>query len=429
MAYLQARAGIARSGVTYAGWTPPSVKCTINGTDRTSVVLRENWKLTMRADGAPATFEFQTKTITPVLGQDVRVYFATPNDYLFAGTLLQRQSEPQADTSTLLKWQCTAVDYQWLLNRYDQVLRKYVNRGVGTIAADLLASYTNGGFRVGYCPSSLGNLDMTFRFDTVWGALQRLAKAVDAFLELTPERIVNIYQTYPEAALATVTQATVLQKSGLFADDLTQVRTRTIFEGIASQATAAVNAGASTIPVADLSPFSASGGTVRHDVSLITYSGIDTASRALTGCSGILDDIAVNDEIAVIATDVDASATTALATTLGGGLSGQATHYLKDGRLSLAEATARAAADTSRLGGALQDTSFTYKTPQRYVRAGRSVTLNITAPLTLSGTGTLQVVTLEPYGAIGGTLFEARQKVHVSTFTRTLTDLLKQLPG
>jgi hypothetical protein len=198
---------------------------------------------------------------------------------------------------------------------------------------------------------------------------------------------------------------------------------------MASQASAAVHAGASTIPVSDLSPFSASGGTVRHDVSLITYSGIDTASSTLTGCSGILDDIAVNDEIAVIATDVDASATTALATTLGGGLSGQATHYLKDGRLSLAEATARAAADTSRLGGALQETSFTYKTPQRYVRAGRSVTLNITAPLTLSGTGTLQVVTLEPYGAIGGTLFEARQKVHVSTFTRTLTDLLKQLPG
>lgn len=432
MAYLQSRSGIARSGVTHCGWTPPSVQVTIGGTDRTALVLRESWSLTMRADGNPSTFAFRVKTITPAEGQDVVVTYATPNDYLFAGTLLQVNASPEAPDSALVIYDCVAVGYQWLLNRYDLVLKRYVNRGVGTIVADILATYTNGGFRVGYCPESLGNLDMEFTFETVFAALQRIAASKNAVVEITPGRIINLFQTYPEAALATVTEASIHQgPSYPFTSrgDLTQVRTRTLFEGQGSEASAAVTAGAATLPLTTLAPFSAAGGFARHRTSFITYTGIDTATSSLTGCSGILDDIAQNEEVNLIVEAEDSGAQTALATLLGGGLSGQATHYLQDRRYSLTEATARADADISTFGGSLQEATFTYKTPQRYVRAGRSVTLAVTSPLSVSGTFTLQSVELTPRDQFSGSNFDVWQTVVAAGFTRSLTDILKQLRG
>jgi len=431
MAYLQSRSNIARSGVTYCGWTPPSVAVTIGGTTRSSSVLTGGATLTTRADGTPPTFRFTTKNITPVVGQDVKVAFATPDDYLFGGTILQREISPfSSDTGDAL-WDCVAVGYQWLLDRYDYVLAQYESTGVDTIVADILYRFTNGGFVIGYIQSSLGNLTIEFTFETVYGALQRIARAVGAVLEITPERVVNIFVagTYPEAALTTVTQLTAHALT--YREDLTQVRTRTLYQGSGSSVASPVAGGAAVIPVTDVGPFSSSGGYAVSGRSLITYTGVSTGSGAgnLTGCSGLLYDLAANDEISLLVQATDATATTALATILGGGLSGQATNYLQDGRLSISEATARATADLATFSGSLDEVSFTYKTPQRYVRAGRLVTLNITAPFTLSGTFTLQSVELKPYGVVSGSRFEMIQSVECSGFTRTLNDLLLQLNG
>jgi hypothetical protein len=436
MAYLQARSGIARSGVTYCGWTPPSVKAYVNGTDRTALILRDSWTLTTRADGTPATFTFQLKTITPAVGQDVKVTFATPNDYLFAGTLLQASAAPEAPDSPALVWNCVAVGYQWLLDRYNPVLAQYDSTGVGTIAADILYRFTDGGFRIGYCPSSLGNLTMPFTFEPVWTALQRLAKAANAVCELAPDRVVNIYPagTYPEAALADVTGATILEQSLNYQEDLTQVRTRTLYQGLGTTAAALTPAGSATVRVNATSMFSTGGGSAISGRSLFTYTGLTVETvvggpGTLTGCSGILYDIAANDPVDVIVDVTDGAATTALATLLGGGLSGQAINVLQDGRLSVSEATARATADLATFGSALEETGFTYKTPKRYVRAGRSVTLAVTTPLSIAGTFTIQVVTLKPYGIVSGSSFDVRQHVELGVFSRSLNDLLKQLPG
>lgn len=440
MAYLQARANIARSGVTYCGWTPPNAQATIAGTNRTALMLRDGWTLTARADGTPSTFSFSIHGVTPTVGQDVKVAFATPNDYLFGGTILQRRAEPSTDRSADVVWHCTAVGYQWLLDRYDVVLAQYVSTGVGTIVGDILYRFTDGGFRVGYIPSSLGNLSMEFTFETVWTALKRIAKACGGVLELTPDRIVNIYTSYPEAALATVTQASILHKSLTYDEDLTQVRTRSLFEGQQTTTAAPASAGATTISVNETGIFSSTGGSVVSGRNLVTYSGLSTSSGAgtLTGVSGILYDIATGDEIKIIVDDEDAAAQTALATILGGGLSGQVTNYMQDGRLSLSEATARAAEDLSTFGGSLEDVSWTYgrhtataSAPiyQRYVRAGRSVVLDVTSPITVSGTFTIQSVTLTPWGDVGGANFKVFQRITANGFTRTLADLLRQLRG
>ncbi len=437
MAFYQARSNVCRAGVTLAGWTPPNISLTINGTNRTSsVVLDGNFVLTLKADGTPATMSFTVKNLTPTVGQDVALKFASPNEYLFAGTLLQAEAvtESPRGTSTVF-WHCTATSYPWLLDRYDRILKKYRSVGVGTMVADILSRYTNGGFRVGYCPSSLGNLDMDFTFETVSGAMNRIAKAANAFWQVEPfdgtSRIVNMYNSYPQTAPATVTETSIIGDSLKYVPDLTQVRTRTVFQGSGSSASAAVAFGSTTIPVDDISPFLAAGGYAVSGQSLITYTGVSSASGAgsLTGVSGLLEDMAQGDTVDLLTITVDAAATTALATRLGGGLSGQATNYLSDGRLSADEASNRADTDLAVFDAPLEDAGWTYKTVKRWLRVGQSVTVAIANPVTVSGSFLIQVVTWKPYGIFGGTNTQVFQSVEASRYVRSMTDLLSQLPG
>lgn len=436
MAYYQARSGVCRSGVTYAGWTPPSVTLKINGTDRTSsVVMDGNFALTLHADGTPATMTFTLKTITPSVGQDVALFFATPNDYIFGGTLLQAEAITQSAKTNCVFWHCTAVGYQWLLDRYDRILARYKSVGVNTMVADILYRYTDGGFRVGYIPSSLGNLTMDFTFETVTGALNRIAKAANAFWQVGPvdgtSRIVDLFDTYPQTSPATVTESAIIADQLHYRPDLTQVRTRTMFQGEGSTVSTATPYGSSSIPVDDVAPFLPSGGSVISGRSIMTYSGVSTASGSgsLTGISGLLDDLSVGDSVNIIVTSTDSAATTALATRLGGGLSGQATNYLSDQRLSATEAAARGATDLAIFDAPLEEAGWTYKSVKRWLRVGQSVTLSITNPITVSGSFLIQTVQWKPYGVFGGSHTDVFQSVEASRYVRSMTDLLAQLQG
>jgi len=426
MAYLQARSGIARSGVTYCGWTPPVMRVYIAGTNRSANVSSEA-TLTLSAD-APATFSFMVEGITPAVGSDVLLTYTTPNEYWFAGTLLQVKAAPEGVTSASLRWHCTAVGYEWLLDRYDVIRAQYRSTGVGTIVADILSQFTDGGFRLGYCPMSLGNLDMDFTFETVYRALVRVATAVGARVEITPNRRVNIFTTYPDAATATVTNAKVQAPTFSYTQDLTQVRTRVLYQGMGTTAIMTVGAGSTTIDVADTGPFSSSGGYAVSGRNLITYTGISVGSAAgqLTGVTGIDFDITEGDPVDVLAIETDSAADTALAALLGGSLSGQATAYLQDGRLSLTEASARAQQDLATFGGALEDVSFTYVTPVRHLKVGRTLTLNVTSPLTVSGDFTIRAIQVSPYGRVDGSFAQVFQHVSLSPYLRSLSTLLVQ---
>lgn len=435
MGFLQARSGIGRSGVTYCGWTPPSIIATIGGTDCTVDILSSGWSLTLRADGTPPTFKFRTKTITPVLGQDLKLTYATPDEYLFAGTILQRTATPTGPGSTLLQWDCTAVGYQWLIDRYDKVLAQYASVGVGTIVADILARFTDGGFRVGYCPSSLGNLSMTFTQDSnVYASLQRIATAAgNAVLEIGPDRIVNLYPvgTYPEGALATLTQASVYRPPGpafTYSEDLTQIRTRSICIGDGSTATAVASPGAAAIAVQDTSAFTPAGGMAISGVNRITYTGLASSSGpgSLTGCSGVLYDIGSGDSVNVLVDLTDSGSQTALATLLGGSLSGKATN-VQTGGGSLSETTARATADLATFDAVLDTLALSPKTPIRHLRAGQSIPINVTNPMTVSGTFSIQAVTITPRGPIGSLNFEVYQQMQLGNFSRSLVTLLTEL--
>lgn len=420
MAYLHSRSGIARSGVTHCGWTPPAFRVYIDGTDRTSNVLLETCSITVTAD-QPATFAFTVKNITPNFGNDVKVAFAAPNDYWFAGTLLQMQIQYLDATNVL--YNCLATGYEWLLDRYDRVMAQYTNRAVNHIVADILARFTDGGaqdFRVGYCPSSLGNLTMNFTYETVLGALKRIAKATGAQLDIAFDRAVNVYLTYPDAAYATLTNSLILLETVRVDYDLSQVRTRVLMQGRGSTATEAREVGATTLAVADTQPFSASGGSAVIGRNQITYTGLTTNSGAglLTGVTGLDYDIAQDEAVDVLAIATDGGLNALLAILLGGSLSGQATHYLQDGRLSLSEATARAAADLDNYGEVLTLCSFTYRNYVRHLKVGRQ--LASTTPV--NGTFVIRSIQIQPYGNIANTEF--LQHVSMGPRTIQLADIL-----
>jgi hypothetical protein len=423
------------AGVTYSGWTWPSWTIRVNGTLRTTQIERNGFVITERLDNAPATCTFTTKPgFEPTLGHDIKVTYATPDEWVFAGTILQREALPYRTENGAVRWRCLAVGYPWLMDRYDRPRRRYTNRGVGTIVADILYNYTDGGFRVGYCPQSLGNIDMEFSGeDTVSQALQRIATAADCFWDVRPDTggngyaVINLYETYPESALATLTESDIVLPSASYVEDLTQVRTTSVFRGYGSVALAAAVPGDTDLNVEETAYYNASGGTVISGANEVTYTGLSATGGpgALTGCSGILYEIAVGDDVDILIEETDASATTALATVLGGGLSGQAKHVGVDRRLSETEATGRATADLSVFSTALKDLTFQYVTPPRHLKIGRSLTVSITDPYAISGTFLIREIQTSPRTDVSGQTIDLWRQVTASRYVRSMVDLLR----
>lgn len=430
MAYYQARAGVCRSGVTRIGWVPPDFAIEIGGVDRTTEVLgTDESEASLQFDReSRAVFSFQLKDMTPALWQDVVVYYARPNMRWFGGTLLQVEASPVSPDSAAVHWSCTAVPYEWLLNRFDKVTRRYLDVGVGTMVADILYRCTDGGFRVGYIPSSLGNLTMEFLFEDVMVALQRIADAANATLLIRADRIVDLYDTYPETAPDTVTEDDILHGSFTYRADGTQVRSRDIIRCNGSEITALVQLGDTSIAVLDTSPFP-NAGTAICGVSVITYTDRSEAAGPglLLGVSGVAHDLAEGDAIDVLVIQTDSAAAAALALALGGGLSGQASHFLQGDRFSATEGAGRATADLARFGGPLTDVFWTYRQLHRQVSIGQTVPFAITAPIALSASLVIRSMALTRRGPTQGTQVELWQSLTASGFLRSLSGLLERL--
>lgn len=436
MAYLQARANIARAGVTYAGYTTPNVVVYLAGTDRTSSILMDGFSITNRSQNTPATCEcaMSVNATTPVVGNDLLVTYATPNMYLFGGTILQAEARPFNAVSNKVRWHCTASGYDWQMNRYDLVLAEYYSTGVGTILADILYRFTDGGFRVGYCPESLGNLSMTFTYETVTGAITRLASACGEGVvwRLTimsaTDKVIDLFDTYPETALDTLAAADVIVERLTYRPDLSQVRTRSIQRGAGSTLAEAAAAGATSITVEDTTPFLDAGGQAQAGRSLITYTGRSVGSGlgTLTGVTGLLYDVPAQESIDLVVITTDSAAATALATRLGGSLSGQATAYASDGRISATEAAGRGAADVSVFGGPLDEVTWALVDFNKEIHVGMTQAIAIAAPIAISGDYVIDSVTLTPRGKIGGASVNVDQECHGSRFAQTLTDFLRK---
>ena len=136
MAYLQARSGIARSGVTYAGWTPFSPEFRVSGTVRAP--LFEDFEIQETLDSSPGrmTFRANAAVYHPAVGSSVTFAWAKPNGYWFGGTLLHRTYRLDKHGGAI--WICEATDNTWLMDRYAKVNASFRDLSINAILAQIV---------------------------------------------------------------------------------------------------------------------------------------------------------------------------------------------------------------------------------------------------------------------------------------------------
>lgn len=404
MAYLHARSNVCRSGVTHAGLVYHPMTLTVGGTSRKGETLQKV-KFTVRLplDGSASTCTLRLSGTRPAVGQDLLIGYG--GEIWWGGTVVETSAHI---IGQLVHWDVLAQDWRWLLDRYAVVNEVFYTAGINTVARRILASATNGGFTVGYMPASLGDVD-TFVCDTerVLSALQRLAKLANggagAYLRIKPDKSVDIAGSFPDGLALTWTNSSDY-RDPVWQEVLHQVRTRTFALGRSTRLTAQVNAGATTIPVEDVTPFVGVSGSAQAVCELddLTYTGVSATSGAgeLTGVAGVAEAHAAGAAIRVRAQVDDAAAQAALATVLGAGRSGIVTNVLQDDAWTLAEVAARAAADVALNQAPAQAVAYTVLAPSAKVRAhapGAVLSASVTAPLTITGDFIIQAVEIQPF--------------------------------
>lgn len=436
MPYYHARSNVCRSGVTHAGLVNHPMELTVGGTTRKGDTLQNvKYTVTIPLDGGPSTCTFRVSGTKPVLGQDV--VFSFGGESWWAGSVLRVRAYV---VGQLVMYDVQAIDWTWLMNRYLPVNGEYAGMGINTAVRRILEAFTDGGFRGGYLPASLGDVEaIVFEDVPVVDALQRLAKmanaGVGAYLRIKPDKSVDIGTTFPDGiSLAWVNASNYRDLA--WEETLDQVRTRTYARGRGSAVVTRVGPGTTTVDVEDCASFSASGGSAHAGHDTFTYTGKSVASGPgqLTGVSGVESDLEQGELVRVSTQVDDSAAQTALATVLGGGRSGVVSNVLDDEAWTLAEAVARATADVQFNKAAAQAVSYTVTAKSAVVRnhaPGQVVAASVTAPLTISGNFVIQSVTIVPFDTQAATDDPfLTGYVSAGTVSRTgLVDLLVRARG
>lgn len=404
---------------------------TIAGTTRSMSV--EDLSITDRLS-APSTADVFVRGFTPAEFSDVRLYNGgTGGVCLFGGTAITTSFD-----ATRLGddpwWHLSCQDYTWLLNRYKRVRGTYSGIGINTTLRQVLAAFTNGGFTVGYCPSSLGDVrDLTFEDVAVTDVLDQLADLCGGFWDVDADKRVHLFSDPGHLSADAVTlDASSQNFSSLkVMRDGTEMATRVIVHGKSAAATALTGISATTIPVDNCAPFvgaSTSAGDAFVNGVVIAYTGTSAASGPgnLTGVTGLTVDIAEGDAVTVYVEAEDGTAQSDLATLLGGSLSGVAEIVINDGRAGLdmatdlaASALARRQATYKSLGYVTQDQTHT---GAQQTVPGQTVTVDLSAPLALSGTYRVQEVqiNLKPGGKVASTTLGFQRRVQLAPYFRAL---------
>jgi hypothetical protein len=166
-------------------------------------------------------------------------------------------------------------------------------------------------------------------------------------------------------------------------------------------------------------------------LSAVSYNSSITAAPAITGVSGITHTIVKGDQINLLNVVVDTGSTSAVAGLFGD--DGAMATYSQDGRISQTEAALRGTATLllhAALLNRLQWTSHDLNT-----RARRAVSATLSSPLSVSGTFTIQSVTIAgfslkavPIAAVLPTAYPKRAAQAAAT-RFSLTDFIRALQG
>jgi len=433
---LDARAGVARFGVTRSGDFDQSFVIAIAGTDRTQKVWSQNSQIEDVQGADPNTFRATSRGFAVTEGQEVKVYNGGVDVGIpyFCGHILEVEptSKRKADR---VAYRFVATDYTWLLDQGALITGVYVGIGVNTLVRRLITSFAPSGFTAGYLPSSLGDIDrMQFTNESFTDAMTRIADRVDggALWSCDYRKVISMWPTSEEDPHCMGSTETVVDtdahREPTYRVDLTQVRTRVICEGGGSNTTSQVLANATAIPVDETGWYRSSGGTFRAGLVIGTYTGVSAASGpgSLTGVSfsGVASDIPQGEQVVVRTQADDVAAQTALASLIGG--DGVAVRYISDGRLSLGECEKRASAELENYGAQIRE--FGYATDDAInLVSGRNVAVNVTKPATVNTTLRAQRVVIRKRSKVTGSTIGLERLVQLAPVRVDLANVLERI--
>lgn len=378
-------------------------------TDRTSSFIVDDCTIT-RSLGEPGTMTARVKggSWTPAPGNLVRVMLdgAAGRVRYFAGTVTACRVVAWGPTTVTPIYELDIVDFRWLLSRYALVFGEWYNVGINTVARDIVTTYQNGGFRMGYAPAALGNVEtFTANGITIADALDQLAELAGAYWDVDADQRVHLFQT-PDHLSAESVSVTNTSKNVMDLEattDYADIATRVCVAGTGTTLTNDLAWDGDFIWVDSADPFNADTGTVLiGGVDVVNYSAVNDTStvRNLVAATDRSRDWPAGTEVRAYAVVDDSTAQTNLATALDFSLSGIAVRLVDAPTLTYTEAVTRGnaeldryAAGYSELRGTMVDVRHTGATS---LQPGVTVSANVTAPFTISGDYRVQTVTSVP---------------------------------
>jgi hypothetical protein len=399
MAYHHARSNACHSNAVLSGLAAHTFGCDIAGTSRVGLVdQQQSFTVRKTLGTAASSLSFSLNPgASPAFGQDVVLTLG--GDLWWGGTITD---VTDVIVGQYVRQSVECVDWRWRMDAGPRITRRLSDLAANVALATVIRDHTDAadGFRPGFVSPSLSRVTVELEDATVTEALEAIAGAAGALiLRVRPTKRVDMYSAgFPSPASLTLTNSS----RGL-AGTLTrrtesgQVRTRTRAVGRAAATTAAVPAGATVIPVDQPGLFRPASGVARVvgaqgpvDVSYAAVSGTD-----LTGVTGLVVELDAGASVAPVEVSNDAPAQTSLAATLGRSTGIVETTVRVDGDYLVCAAVA--SADVQSFKAPLVSLGWVEDGPlARFYEAGESVTVTLTAPITESGTYTVQSVDVSP---------------------------------
>lgn len=287
-AKMPARLGVMRLGASRLGWYQPWIKVYIDGALAARARV-SGANISDELNHEPNTADFRVSGLTPIKGQDVKIYCGdtSGSHLLFGGRILQTKQVYEVDCPDLVAWDCHCIDYTWLLNRR-KVFRRYLNQSATAIILDLIASFSSG-FTTTHVAAGLPTIDeITFTDEDLATALSRVMERVGGYwyVDYTPD--IHAFLSETEAA-GPITQALPRGMFGIQEEsDLSQIATRVSARGGGSKAAVDVPIGSASLPIEDSAFYAPAGGTVESGPQRIAYTGLVDGSTPGSAVPGVI---------------------------------------------------------------------------------------------------------------------------------------------
>lgn len=392
-----------------------SLAILVDGTNCVNSIFTQDATVSL-ALGQPAVFTARmldtSKTPMPGMIVSIRLDGATGTVKLFSGHITSRALELRDGPTTLEPlWAFSATDYSWAMSLPNLVYGWWRSKGINTIVRDVLTRcVTYAGITPGYLPASLGTLDS---YDasgkTVAAVLDELAEAAGAYWQVDANGAVSMFKTPDHLSAGALTVTNTSKNCGNLFVSLDYADIGTLGQVIGQPTTLreAAIASATSLAIQSWAPFTSESGTVIvGGVDIVSYTSGTTvpgSERLTLSSASLTRDWPEGTEVAPIVTVTDASAVTALAS--ASGTDGDAVRSAVVSSANQATATTLATTLTDiyadgigSVTGRVVDGTHTNATD---VLPGATVTLNVTAPVTVSSSYRVQSVTLRPRRVAG----------------------------